>query len=69
MLNLGFFVCHDVEYLPIQCIDTMLVLQVRKYGNTSGSEIIGDRVAIWEDDDDDVAERRASEPLVADPLV
>ncbi len=34
-----------------------------------GPRSCGDRVAIWEDDDDDVAERRASEPVVAGPLV
>ncbi len=29
----------------------------------------GDRVTVWEDDDDEVGEKRASEPLVAGPLV
>ncbi len=34
-----------------------------------GPRSCGDRVTVWEDDDDDVAERRASEPLIAGPLV
>ncbi len=38
-------------------------------GARVGPRSCGDRVTVWEDDDDDVGERRASELLVADPLV
>ncbi len=38
-------------------------------GARVGPRSCGDRVTVWDDDDDEVAERRASEPLVAGPLV
>ena len=38
-------------------------------GARVGPRSFGDRVTVWEDDDDDVAERRASEFSVAGPLV
>ncbi len=34
-----------------------------------GPRSCGDRMTIWDDDDDDVVEKRASEPLIAGPLV